>query len=355
MAFLREIRRRKVFQVAAAYLVVAWAIMQVIDVVDEPLNLPSWFDTVAILLIAIGFPIALILSWAYDMTPQGVVRDSQSGPSSAHGLDYGKATFWAVLGVAILLGVSMVLERPTPREEVAKRPMDSSLRRFSIELPRTMRIRDNEFRPVTISKNGRRVIFKAVVESRDSIYSRSIDSLDVVEIAGTEYASRSYALSPDGEWIAFVDRVDRLIKKVPAMGGVPVVLGDLGDQTWDIDWGANDEIVFVVQNYAGLMRLPVSGGEPGQLTAPENGEVHKQPSVSPDSNALVFTVGERGTTTRKTDRIVALSLRTGEQKALMTGSSPMIASTGHLIYYQDGALWAAEFDSQTLESNGEPV
>ncbi len=75
MSFVSELKRRKVFQVAAVYLVVAWLIMQVVDVVNEPLRLPEWFATVAILIVAIGFPIALILSWAFDLTPEGVVKD----------------------------------------------------------------------------------------------------------------------------------------------------------------------------------------------------------------------------------------------------------------------------------------
>jgi len=75
MSFLGEIKRRKVFQVAAVYAVVAWLIIQIVDVVSEPLSLPIWFDTVAILLLAIGFPIAVILAWAFDLTPEGVVRD----------------------------------------------------------------------------------------------------------------------------------------------------------------------------------------------------------------------------------------------------------------------------------------
>ena len=73
-SFLGEIKRRKVFQVAAVYIVVAWLIIQVIDVVVEPLSLPDWLDTVVIVLLIAGFPIALVLAWALDLTPQGVVR-----------------------------------------------------------------------------------------------------------------------------------------------------------------------------------------------------------------------------------------------------------------------------------------
>lgn len=85
---LAEIKRRKVFQVAAVYAVTAWLLVQVVTAISDPLNLPEWADALVIVLLAIGFPIALILSWAYNITSGGVVRergnvsDKQSGKSS---------------------------------------------------------------------------------------------------------------------------------------------------------------------------------------------------------------------------------------------------------------------------------
>jgi hypothetical protein len=73
--FPREIRRRKIFQVAAVYAVVAWLIIQIVATVEEPLNLPDWVDTFVILLLAIGFPITLIMSWGFNLTPDGLERD----------------------------------------------------------------------------------------------------------------------------------------------------------------------------------------------------------------------------------------------------------------------------------------
>ena len=78
MSILGEIKRRKVFQVAAVYTVVAWLLIQIIDVVNDPLNLPAWFDTVVIVLLAVGFPVAVVLAWAFDLTPAGVVRTPPS-------------------------------------------------------------------------------------------------------------------------------------------------------------------------------------------------------------------------------------------------------------------------------------
>ena len=78
MSFLGEIKRRKVWQVAAVYVAVALAVIGLIDAINEPVNLPSWFDSAVIVLLAVGFPIALVLAWAFDLTPAGVVRTPAS-------------------------------------------------------------------------------------------------------------------------------------------------------------------------------------------------------------------------------------------------------------------------------------
>ena len=91
MSFLGEIKRRKVFRVAAVYAVVAWFIVQLIDVVAEPLSLPGWVATVIIVLLAAGFPVAVILAWAFEVTPEGVVRDhgtAVAADSGGHRIEY---------------------------------------------------------------------------------------------------------------------------------------------------------------------------------------------------------------------------------------------------------------------------
>ena len=72
MSFWDQLKRRQVFKVGAAYLIVAWLIVQVVSVLSDPLSLPDRFDTVVVVLLAVGFPIALILAWAYEITPEGV-------------------------------------------------------------------------------------------------------------------------------------------------------------------------------------------------------------------------------------------------------------------------------------------
>jgi TolB-like protein/Flp pilus assembly protein TadD len=78
MAFFKELKRRNVYRVAALYIVVAWLILQVTDVITSFLPLPEWTGKLILLLLVTGFPIALILAWAFELTPEGVQRESHT-------------------------------------------------------------------------------------------------------------------------------------------------------------------------------------------------------------------------------------------------------------------------------------
>ena len=56
----------------AAYLIVAWLIAQLVDVINSPLNLPDWFDTTVLVLLGIGLPVAVFFAWIFELTPQGI-------------------------------------------------------------------------------------------------------------------------------------------------------------------------------------------------------------------------------------------------------------------------------------------
>ena len=74
MSFIEELKRRKVFRVAASYAVVAFIIMQLVEIVFPIFDFPQWTSQFVIILVLIGFPISVILSWVFDRTPQGYVK-----------------------------------------------------------------------------------------------------------------------------------------------------------------------------------------------------------------------------------------------------------------------------------------
>src|SRR6266705_2795979 len=71
--FFAELKRRNVYKVAIAYAVVAWLLMQVASQIFPFFEIPNWAVRLVLLLV-IGFPVALVLAWAFDLTPEGIKR-----------------------------------------------------------------------------------------------------------------------------------------------------------------------------------------------------------------------------------------------------------------------------------------
>ena len=78
--FFAELKRRKVFRVMAVYGGVAFVILQIADIALPGLGLPEWTITLILLLTLLGFPIAIVLAWAFEMTPEGVQRTEEAEP-----------------------------------------------------------------------------------------------------------------------------------------------------------------------------------------------------------------------------------------------------------------------------------
>src|SRR6266480_189066 len=72
--FFTELKRRNVYKVAIAYGVVAWLLMQVASQIFPFFEIPNWGVRLVVLLLVIGFPVAVILAWAFELTPEGIKR-----------------------------------------------------------------------------------------------------------------------------------------------------------------------------------------------------------------------------------------------------------------------------------------
>src|SRR5256885_4468882 len=76
-SFFAELKRRNVYKVAVAYAVASWLLIQIATQVFPFFEIPNWAVRLVIIILIIGFPIALILSWAFEITPEGIKRESQ--------------------------------------------------------------------------------------------------------------------------------------------------------------------------------------------------------------------------------------------------------------------------------------
>src|SRR5215831_9342942 len=106
-AFFGELKRRNVYKVAVAYAVIGWLLIQVATQVFPFFEIPNWGIRLVVLIIAMGFPIALILAWAFELTPEGVKRTEIA--DAAHERSRGSVWIYIVaIGAALSLGFFVI-------------------------------------------------------------------------------------------------------------------------------------------------------------------------------------------------------------------------------------------------------
>ena len=104
MSLFKELKRRNVFKVGFAYVVVAWLVAQVLQLVFESFGTPAWAIKTVLVLLATGLPFALFFAWAFEMTPEGLKRESEVDRSQSITTQTGKKlnyTIFFVMALAI--------------------------------------------------------------------------------------------------------------------------------------------------------------------------------------------------------------------------------------------------------------
>jgi adenylate cyclase len=120
MSFFNELKRRNVFKVGVAYAVATWLLLQIVDLVLENIQAPDWIMQVFMLAMAVGFPIAIIIAWAFEVTPDGVKlqkevdRDQSITPQTGQQLNRG------IIMILIVAVVFLISDKF--RDEMAVEP-----------------------------------------------------------------------------------------------------------------------------------------------------------------------------------------------------------------------------------------
>ena len=125
MSLISELKRRNVFRVALLYLVAGWVILQVSQLLFDVLKLPDWTSRLVLGLLMLGFPLALIFSWVYELTPEGLKRE--------HEIDRNQSVTHAtarkldmVVGALLVVAIGMLaFDRYADRERTAGGTVDS--------------------------------------------------------------------------------------------------------------------------------------------------------------------------------------------------------------------------------------
>src|SRR5437762_5215150 len=121
--FVSELRRRNVYKVAVAYAVVSWLLIQVATQVFPFFEIPNWAVRLVVLLLILGFPVALILSWAFEITPEGIKRESEVAHEQSTARHTGRKIVGLTIVVAVIAAGLLVFQLVRSKSAVTPRPV----------------------------------------------------------------------------------------------------------------------------------------------------------------------------------------------------------------------------------------
>jgi TolB-like protein/Tfp pilus assembly protein PilF len=171
-SFFAELRRRNVYKVAIAYGVVAWLLMQVASQIFPFFEIPNWAVRLVVLLLVIGFPVALILAWAFELTPQGIKRTEVADELPKKSVRSGAWIYVAIVAGAISVSLFFLARYTAPNKQ--GRPAELSGKSLAV-LPFT-----------NLSGNPENAYFAAGIQ--DEIVTRlaKITELRVISCTSTQ-------------------------------------------------------------------------------------------------------------------------------------------------------------------------
>jgi adenylate cyclase len=112
--FFAELKRRHVYKVAIAYAVVAWLLMQVASQIFPFFEIPNWAVRLVVLLLVIGFPVAMILACAFELTPEGIKRAEDVDLTKPTTRKRGRKLDFFIIAVLVLVIAILVFQRLRP-------------------------------------------------------------------------------------------------------------------------------------------------------------------------------------------------------------------------------------------------
>src|SRR3954467_4736269 len=113
--FLGELQRRNVYRVAVTYTVVSWLLVQIATQVFPFFDIPNWAVRVVVLVLALGFPVVLVLAWAFEITPDGIRLESDIAPNESVAEHTGRKLIGITIAVAVAAGGMLAFQIFRPR------------------------------------------------------------------------------------------------------------------------------------------------------------------------------------------------------------------------------------------------
>ena len=269
-SFFAELKRRNVYKVAVAYAVVGWLVMQVAATIVPALHLPDSFTTAVVVVTLLGFPIALVIAWAFEMTPEGMKRTENVSPKE-------KLPQWSrpkfagfVIVVALIAAAFLGFRLWRPRLATTTAPAATSAVSSARIPPKSIAVLPFE----NLSAEKENTYFVEGIQ--DEILTRlaKVSALKVISRTSTmRYASRPDNLREIGKELGVATILEGSVQRAAGTVRVNLQLIDAGNDShlWAETYDREIKNIFsveseVAQRVADALKATLLPAESAQIT-----------------------------------------------------------------------------------------
>ena len=280
--FFAELKRRNVYKVAVAYGVVGWLVIQITATIVPALHLPDALTTAVVVLVLVGFPIALVISWAFEMTPEGMKRTADISSQDVQSMPYWSKKKFAgfILGAVIVAAGLLAYQLLRPR---SNHEMSGAAQ---IEAAAAIPEKSIAVLPFeNLSSDKENAYFAEGIQ--DEILTRlsKIAALKVISRTSTQkYKSAPDNLRDIGKQLGVANLLEGSVQKISNAVHVNVQLIRAGtdEHLWAESYNRKLDDVFAVE---GEVAGAIADQLNAKLTGAEKRELSERPTNNPDAYA----------------------------------------------------------------------
>ncbi len=366
-------KQSNIAKIVIGYSLIVWVLIQLIEAVLPTFETPLWVAQTLTFLLILGFPIALLVGWAYEKLPARTTDSdgAESVPQPAHSTP--KKTLVIVgIGSCAVIGLFGFYMMPfifdgdafsTQNQSngpIVQRTASYKGIRSNIPIGESgVRSGLNTRTDIAISPDGNFIAYLMHRGINSEVILRDLRGYDNQKSLGTisgPGGSGSLQFSPDGEWIVFQDRGQLARVRIEG-GSIQMLPGTAEQRAWGSHAIVEEDIYFISGSGFQVYRIAFSGeSDVAELiSVPEEGLFFGQPSPIPESNKLLITACDAINGWSDCD-VGILDISTGEVEIkIQTAFNARYVSSGHVLFIRDSTLWAVPFDPETLSITGGQV
>tara|TARA_E500000331_G_scaffold7783_1_gene7505 strand:- start:2528 stop:4696 length:2169 start_codon:yes stop_codon:yes gene_type:complete len=370
-----KFKKSNVAKAGSAYVLVAWALIELSANVLPTFNAPDWVAQSILFILLLGFPITVVVAWAAQTGTSQEAESTEPNLSSFFKDNLFKRLIFVGGPSAAIAGVLTLyvfpttnqsdienitfIENPSLSAEISLDPRSRPVR-SSLILGETRSRRIGLRTEMALSDDGSRLVFNSYGETGG--INMNLLELDSLNPALVQDVNLSYdigycncggpSFSPDGEWIMYVE--NSFLQRVRSEGSAPQRISEV-ESTFGAHWAKDNSIIYTDFNDGMLYSMTSAGRSPELIEGQnESSMMHSFPHKVGISGAIIYTVHPPENVS--IGDIYLLDPNTSTSNLLIEDAfNARYASSGHIVFIRDGSIWAVPFDNKSLRIIGEEV